>query len=210
LPDLLLTDNQRHEQRYCQQFVLPDAKLWLWRQWLPAARSQLIMQQLSTELCWQQPQIRMFGKAVTIPRQQVWMGEPHCSYRYSGVLFHPEPWHPLVLKLTGWVNRQLNRQFNSVLLNLYRQGDEHMGWHSDDEPELGSMPEIASLSLGQTRRFELRHQQLGHQLNIDLADGDLLLMGGECQGYWQHRVPKQSKVDSARMNFTFREIKNTP
>jgi alkylated DNA repair dioxygenase AlkB len=210
LPDLLLTDNQRHEQRHCQQFILPGAQLWLWRQWLPILRSQLILQQLTTELAWQQPQIRMFGKAVAIPRQQVWMGDPHCSYRYSGVMFRPEPWHPVVQKLTGWVNRQLNRQFNSVLLNLYRDGNEHMGWHSDDEPELGLMPEIASLSLGHTRRFELRHLQSGHQLNLSLADGDLLLMAGACQQFWQHRLPKQAKVESVRMNLTFREIKNVP
>jgi len=81
-----------------------------------------------------------------------------------------------------------------------------MGWHSDDEPELGAAPEIASLSLGQSRRFDLRHQSEGHQLNLTLADGDLLLMTGACQQHWQHRLPKQAKADSARINLTFRSI----
>lgn len=206
MPDLLLTDNQRETRPGCQHFSLPDAELWLWQQWLPSARSQQLFQQLLQQLPWQQPQIRMFGKAVSIPRRQVWMGDPHCCYRYSGVMFQPEPWHPLVRQITAWVNRQLNRQFNSVLLNLYQQGDDHMGWHQDDEPELGPMPDIASLSLGQSRRFELKHVQLGHQMNLTLGDGDLLLMTGDCQRCWQHRVPKQAKVNSARINLTFRTI----
>lgn len=206
MPDLQLSDNQRPQVRPCQHFLLPDAELWLWRQWLPVEHSQPIFQQLMLTMPWQQPQIRIFGNAVQIPRQQVWMGDPHCSYRYSGVLFQPEPWQPLLKKITTWVNRQLNRQFNAVLLNLYRQGDEHMGWHSDDEPELGAMPEIASLSLGQSRRFDLRHRTEGHQLNLTLADGDLLLMTGDTQQHWQHRLPKQAKADSARINLTFRSI----
>lgn len=134
------------------------------------------------------------------------MGDAHCRYRYSGVTFEPEPWHPLVQKLTAWVNQQLNRQFNCVLLNLYQNGSEHMGWHSDDEPELGVDPDIASLSLGQARRFDLKHKTQLHQLSITLQDGDLLLMQGPCQQHWLHRVPKQSQASSARLNLTFRYI----
>jgi len=161
---------------------------------------------LQQELSWQQPELRLFGKKFNIPRQQVWMGEPHCSYRYSGVTFEPEPWHPLVQKLTGWVNLQLNRQFNCVLLNLYQNGGDHMGWHSDDEPELGPSPDIASLSLGQARRFDLKHKSMQHQLNLTLQNGDLLLMQGPCQQYWEHRVPKQAQASSMRLNLTFRYI----
>lgn len=210
MPDLLQSDNQAAVKRQAQQFLLPEAELWLWKQWLPAQKSQHYLSRLQQELDWQQPQLWLFGKAVLIPRLQVWMGEPHCCYRYSGVTFQPQPWHPLVWQLTQWVNRQLNRQFNAVLLNLYRQGEEHMGWHSDDEPELGDAPDIASLSLGQGRRFDLKHKTEGHQLSLLLEDGDLLLMAAPCQQFWQHRVPKQKQADSVRLNLTFRYIKSAP
>ncbi|WP_306521078.1 alpha-ketoglutarate-dependent dioxygenase AlkB [Rheinheimera sp.] len=210
MPDLAQSDNQATAQRQPQQFLLPQAELWLWKQWLPTERAQAYFSRLQQELNWQQPQLWLFGKAVCIPRRQVWMGDAHCSYRYSGVTFQPEPWHPLVWQLTLWVNRQLKQQFNAVLLNLYQQGDDHMGWHSDDEPELGIAPDIASLSLGQSRRFDLKHKTADHQLSLMLEDGDLLLMRAPCQQFWQHRVPKQAKAGSARLNLTFRYIKSAP
>lgn len=209
MPDPDLSDNQSKSSGRVQRFNLPDAELWLWRNWLSAQRSAAIIQQLQHELSWQQPQLVLFGHTVSIPRRQVWMGEPHCQYRYSGVTFIPEPWHPLVAKITAWVNQQLNRQFNAVLLNWYQDGSDHMGWHSDDEPELGSCPEIASLSLGQSRRFDLRHKLQHHQLQLELQDGDLLLMTAACQQYWQHRVPKQAKAGSARLNLTFRYLEKS-
>ena len=206
MTDLIDSDNQSSKASGCQRFGLPDAELWLWPHWLDRQRSAAVLSTLQQELAWQQPELRLFGQTVSIPRQQVWMGDPHCCYRYSGVTFTPEPWHPLVKKLTGWVNQQLNRQFNCVLLNLYQHGGEHMGWHSDDESELGPMPDIASLSLGQARRFDLKHKRLQYQLNLVLHDGDLLLMQAPCQAHWVHRVPKQAQANSARLNLTFRYI----
>jgi len=206
LPDLSDSDNRSSATGGCQRFVLPDAGLWLWRQWLDIGRSAAVLAKLQQELDWQQPELRMFGRPVGIPRRQVWMGDAHCSYRYSGVTFKPHPWHPLVQKLTARVNQQLNRSFNCVLLNLYQNGADHMGWHSDDEPELGVTPDIASLSLGQARRFDLKHKNLQHQLQITLQDGDLLLMQAPCQQFWLHRIPKQSQAGSARLNLTFRYI----
>ncbi len=206
MPDLSDSDNQSRVEVGCQRFVLPDAELWLWPKWLNSQRSASLLQALQQQLHWQQPELRLFGKSVVIPRQQVWMGDAHCSYRYSGVSFSPEPWHPLVKKLTGWVNQQLNQRFNCVLLNLYQNGAEHMGWHSDDEPELGADPDIASLSLGQARRFDLKHKYLQYQLSMPLEDGDLLLMQRPCQQHWLHRVPKQSQASSVRINLTFRYI----
>lgn len=193
-----------------QHFVLPDAELLLWPQWLSPEQAERCYQQLALQLNWQQPAIKIFGKAVLIPRQQVWMGDPHCSYRYSGVLFEPEPWHPLVKQLTDRVNAVCQRQFNSVLLNWYADGQQHMGWHSDDEPELGEYPQIASLSLGQQRFFDLKHKALGTQLKVELGDGTLLLMAGRCQMHWQHRVPKMAVAKAGRINLTFREIKLNP
>lgn len=206
MPDLSDSDNQSRKATGCQHYVLPDAELWLWPQWLDSKRAAAVFTTLQQELLWQQPQLRLFGHSIRIPRQQVWMGDSHCRYRYSGVTFEPDPWHPIVKKITSWVNQQLNQRFNCVLLNLYLNGGEHMGWHSDDEPELGPSPDIASLSLGQARRFDLKHKNLQHQLNLTLADGDLLLMQGPCQQYWVHRVPKQAQANSGRLNLTFRYI----
>ncbi|WP_233078563.1 alpha-ketoglutarate-dependent dioxygenase AlkB family protein [Rheinheimera soli] len=190
-----------------QHFVLPNAELSFWPKWLSPEQAERCYQQLAQQLNWQQPAIKIFGKAVLIPRQQVWMGDPHCSYKYSGVLFEPEPWHPLVKQLTDRVNQLCQTRFNSVLLNWYADGQQHMGWHSDDEPELGENPQIASLSLGQQRFFDLKHKNLGTQLKLELGHGSLLLMAGQCQQYWQHRVPKMAAATQGRINLTFREIK---
>lgn len=190
-----------------QHFVLPDAELLFWPKWISPEQAERCYQQLAQQLNWQQPAIKIFGKAVLIPRQQVWMGDPHCSYKYSGVLFEPEPWHPLVWQLTDRVNQLCQTRFNSVLLNWYADGQQHMGWHSDDEPELGQNPQIASLSLGQQRFFDLKHKNLGTQLKLGLGHGSLLLMTGQCQQYWQHRVPKMAAATEGRVNLTFREIK---
>ena len=190
-----------------QHFVLPDAELLFWPDWLSPEQAERCYQQLAQQLNWQQPAIKIFGKAVRIPRQQVWMGDPHCSYKYSGVLFEPEAWHPLVKQLTDRVNGICKSQFNSVLLNWYADGQQHMGWHSDDEPELGDNPHIASLSLGQPRFFELKHKNLATQLKLELGQGSLLLMAGQCQQHWQHRVPKMAAAAEGRINLTFREIK---
>jgi len=190
-----------------QHFVLPQAELLFWPRWLSPEQAERCYQQLAQQLNWQQPAIKIFGKAVLIPRQQVWMGEPHCSYKYSGVLFEPEPWHPLVWQLTDRVNQLCQTRFNSVLLNWYADGQQHMGWHSDDEAELGQDPQIASLSLGQQRFFDLKHKTCGTQLKLELGHGSLLLMAGQCQQYWQHRVPKMASATEGRINLTFREIK---
>ena len=190
-----------------QHFVLPQAELLFWPKWLSPEQAERCYQQLAQQLNWQQPAIKIFGKAVLIPRQQVWMGDPHCSYKYSGVLFEPEPWHPLVWQLTDRVNQLCQTHFNSVLLNWYADGQQHMGWHSDDEAELGQDPQIASLSLGQQRFFDLKHKTCGTQLKLELGHGSLLLMAGQCQQYWQHRVPKMASAKEGRINLTFREIK---
>lgn len=190
-----------------QHFVLPDAELMFWPDWLPPEQAVHCYQQLAAQLDWQQPAIKIFGKAVLIPRQQVWMGDPHCSYKYSGVLFEPAAWHPLVKQLTDSVNQLCQGSFNSVLLNWYSDGQQHMGWHSDDEPELGNNPQIASLSLGQKRIFDLKHKSLNTQLKLELGHGSLLLMAGSCQHFWLHRVPKMAAATEGRINLTFREIK---
>lgn len=188
-----------------QSFQMPQAELYLWRRFLSESES-LAMQQWLTTLQWQQPAIRLYGKSVAIPRRQIWMGDPHCSYRYSGVTFVPQAWEPSLDLLRQRICQHTGYPFNAVLLNWYQHGEHHMGWHSDDEAELGPNPVIASLSLGQTRRFDLLYKQDETQLSLQLSDGDLLLMAGPCQHYWQHRVPKQTKVQCERLNLTFRYL----
>lgn len=190
----------------CQHFSLPDAELFYWPDYLTATAADQLQQQLNRELPWQAASIRLYGREVMIPRRQVWMGEPHCRYRYSGTDFLPEPWHPAVKALALQLSQALQQPFNCVLLNQYAGGQDHMGWHADDEPELGMTPQIASLSLGQCRRFDLQHRQLDCQLQLQLLHGSLLLMAGNCQRFWVHRIPKQARATGERINLTFRYI----
>jgi alkylated DNA repair dioxygenase AlkB len=206
LTRLSYSDNK---QSCAQQFNLPDASINLWPQWLATSHSEALLQQLQSELRWSQDSIMMFGKRVQIPRQQVWMGESHCRYRYSGTTFEPQSWHPEVKNLAARVSQFLQQPLNCVLLNLYANGQQYMGWHADNEPELGHYPSIASISLGATRRFELKHRDQPWQLALDLTPGSLLLMAGRCQRYWLHRLPKQAKVSECRLNLTFRYIEST-
>lgn len=188
-----------------QRYFLPDAEVYLISGFLTSDESSQLRSQLAA-LDWQQPHIRLYGRSVAIPRRQIWMGDPHCSYRYSGVTFQPEPWQAGLEQLCDRLVRHTGHPLNAVLLNHYQHGEHHMGWHSDDEPELGQDPVILSLSLGQTRRFDLKHKQLNTQLSLELKDGDLLVMGGTCQRFWQHRVPKQIRLDAERFNLTFRYL----
>lgn len=191
-----------------QQFNLPGASISLWQDWLSAQQAGILLAQLQQQLPWTQDSILMFGKTVKIPRKQVWMGDAHCQYRYSATTFTPQPWHPSVQTLAQRLSEFLGQPFNCVLLNLYADGQQHMGWHADNERELGHDPAIASVSLGVTRRFELKHRSAAWQLALDLTPGSLLLMAGGCQQHWLHRLPKQSRVSGCRVNLTFRYIKN--
>ena len=195
-----------NRQTAAERFSVPNADIQLWPGWLSHSNSDALQQQLERQLNWSQDSIMMFGKPVKIPRQQVWMGEAHCHYRYSGMTFSPQPWHPLVKQLTDDISGFTGYQFNCVLLNLYQNGQQHMGWHADNERELGIDPVIASLSLGSTRRFELKHRHQPWQLAWDLPSGSLLLMAGACQQHWLHRLPKQSRITQSRVNLTFRYI----
>lgn len=167
-----------------------------------------LQEHLIETLPWEQPDIMMFGKAVKIPRLQAWIGDPDAHYRWSGKTFVPSPWTPVLKALTANLNQQLNTHFNSVLINWYRSGEDSMGWHSDDEKELGPDPTIASLSLGAPRNFKLRerHKTPPQNLSYALGNGDLFVMGGATQSHWRHCVVKTRKSVQARLNLTFRDI----
>jgi alkylated DNA repair dioxygenase AlkB len=152
----------------------------------------------------------MFGREVTAPRLTAWFGDPHASYVYSGVRHDPVPWTPTLADLRARVERATEHAFNSVLLNFYRDGEDSVSWHSDDEPELGAQPVIASLSLGATRVFQLKHKRRADlaRVDIELSHGSLLLMSGNCQSHWKHQIPKRRgrTRPGPRINLTFRRV----
>lgn len=166
-----------------------------------------LMSVLLRELPWAQRPIRIMGREVLQPRLSAWIGDPGAAYTYSGVLNEPQPWPAALLELRARVSAEAGAPFNSVLCNLYRDGNDSMGFHADAERELGPEPVIASLSLGATRRFQLRHRRnTADRLDLDLADGSLLMMRGTLQQHYRHAVPKQRAVTAPRINLTFRTI----
>ncbi|MBS9402643.1 alpha-ketoglutarate-dependent dioxygenase AlkB [Halomonas sp. TRM85114] len=166
---------------------------------------------LDETLDWQQPRLRLFGREHPIPRRQVWMGDAEARYRYSGQIFSPDSWHPIVLDIRNAVIARLDRagivaDFNSVLLNRYGTGQERMGWHSDDEPELGSTPLIAAVSLGCERplRFRWKHKE-GSAFNVCLPHDSLLVMGPGVQARLQHALLSR-RAPGLRISLTFRWV----
>jgi len=190
---------------------LKPGSLTVWPAVLGEPAATQLAASLHKDLAWEQPRIHLFGKWHTVPRLQVWMGNPGARYRYSGLQLEPEPWHPGVAELRRKVEAMCNTRFNSVLLNLYRDGSDAMGWHSDDEDELGPEPWIASYSLGCSRRFCLRSRDsLNRRHELQLAHDQLLLMSPGVQEGWQHALPRSRKVHGWRINLTFRQVRPGP
>jgi alkylated DNA repair dioxygenase AlkB len=151
----------------------------------------------------------IFGRRVPVPRLVAYHGDPGRAYRYSGQTYRPSAWTPRLARLRATLERRTGLSFNAVLANLYRDGRDSVGWHADDERELGPEPNdiaIASLSLGATRRFAMRHRESGRRREFALADGSLLLMRGRTQRLWQHALPKTRTQVGPRMNLTFRQV----
>ncbi|HNC76938.1 MAG TPA: alpha-ketoglutarate-dependent dioxygenase AlkB, partial [Pseudomonadales bacterium] len=168
-----------------------------------------LFEQLNSAIPWRQDEITLFGKRHRLPRLQAWYGDPGASYRYSGLLLQPTPWQPLLNEIRRQVETLTGLRFNSALANLYRDGNDAMGWHSDDEAELGVDPAIASVSFGASRRFLLRHRRRKDppRIEILLTDGSLLLMAGPLQTHWHHALPRSRGVSEPRINLTFRLIR---
>lgn len=186
---------------------LSGADLMLWPKWLEPAEADDLLARLRAEIPFEQHRLRLFGREVDAPRLSCWIGDPHAVYRYSGTRFEPHPWSPALARLRERVEQACGARFDSVLANLYRDGNDAMGWHSDDEPELGPEPVIASLSLGATRRFRLRARDAGGtRLDLELAHGSLLRMAAGTQRNYRHALPRSRRVAEARLNLTFRRI----
>jgi alkylated DNA repair dioxygenase AlkB len=168
-----------------------------------------LMELLRAALPLQPELLRFFGKEVATPRLTSWHGDPDSAYTYSGKTFAPQPWTPELLALKRRVDEAAATTFNSVLVNYYRDGHDSMGEHADDEPELGPTRDnvlIASVSLGERRRFVLRHRRRKTSEELRLGGGDLLIMGGTTQSHYRHRVPPTTAPMGPRMNLTFRVV----
>ena len=163
-----------------------------------------LLDRLSAGIAWEQHAITLFGRTVPTPRLTAWMGD--VAYTYSGVVNPPAPWPGELAELRHRLSTELGVDFNSCLANLYRDGSDSMGFHSDDEPELGPEPTIASVSLGDRRRFVLRHRTTRERWTWDLGAGDLLVMRDESQRDYAHAVPKTTRPVGPRMNLTFRVV----
>jgi len=185
---------------------LNGGEVLLIRQAFPYEYAHHLFLQLREDTQWSQDGIVMGGRRVLIPRLQAWYGD--AAYRYSGLKMTPLAWMAVLLEIKRSVEMLSETRFNSVLLNLYRDGNDSVGWHSDDEPELGEAPIIASVSLGASRDFSLRQKKPGaDKLKLRLNSGDLLMMSGQFQHNWQHQLPKTQVPVGERINLTFRLIK---
>lgn len=162
--------------------------------------------QLERQITWQTESLSFFGKQFTSPRRVAWHGEPGIAYRYSGITYTAPGWLAPLYELKEKLNDLIPTNFNSVLCNFYHDGNDYIGWHADNETSLGKNPTIASISLGQTRRFLFKHRQSQKIVELMLEPGSLLIMAGELQNCWLHSLPKQKTIKQPRINLTFREI----
>lgn len=193
--------------------LLPgDGSAYLLPRWVSTTQADKLLQRLLDEVPWHSHDLVLFGKKMTEPRLSAWVADDGVSYSYSGIRRVPETWTPTLTELRQLCESTLASRFpgvafNSVLANLYRSGDDSMGWHADDEPELGPTPVIASLSFGDERRFDFRHRTSGETVRVYLPHGSLLVMSGETQIHWKHCLAKTKASHSPRVNLTYRFVR---
>lgn len=168
-----------------------------------------LFKNLKAEILWKPDIVKIFGKTHTTKRETAWYGDDAISYTYSGITRTALEWTETLQSIKKVIEKHCHLSFNSCLLNLYPDGEASMGWHSDDEKELGENPAIVSISLGVERRFVFQHKLDKNKVEILLRNGSLLIMKGECQTYWKHALPKAMRVREERINLTFRNIKNS-
>ncbi|MFT3897060.1 MAG: alpha-ketoglutarate-dependent dioxygenase AlkB [Thermomonas sp.] len=187
---------------------LPGASLVYERDWLETGEARALFEALRATLPWERHRITVYGRSLDAPRLSCWIGD--AAYTYSGTRFEPHPWPDALASVRERLERELDAGFNSVLANLYRDGNDRLGFHRDSEPELGPEPLIASISLGATRRFRLRERKGRGSFGIDLTHGSLLVMSGATQRHWLHAVPPMARAVGPRINLTFRSVLSHP
>ena len=191
----------------------PNLDVIILQNFFKAKEANDIFNLLKEKVPWEQEILRMFGKEIPIPRLTAWFGDPEKTYTYSGILNQPHDWKiiPELDDMREKLSQACSVNFNSVLLNLYRDGNDSVDWHADDERELGPEPIIASVSLGETRTFDFRSKyDSKHKRSFELFSGDVVIMSGATQRHWEHRVPKTAErirfSTGPRINLTFRTI----
>ena len=190
-----------------ERLPVVDGELLFWPQTELGIAYQQLLDRLMAESPWRQQEITVYGKSYRQPRLSAWYG--NLGYSYSGIRLEPEPWTSILLDIKGRVEKLAGHEFNSVLLNYYRDQNDKMGMHSDDETELGRQPVIASLSLGESRTLLLRHKTRKDlaTIKLPLPSGSLLVMRGDTQHYWRHGINAERAHCGPRINLTFRTIK---
>ncbi|MDN3671048.1 alpha-ketoglutarate-dependent dioxygenase AlkB [Echinicola jeungdonensis] len=187
--------------------LLPyDGEVYYLEKILDDNSAQKYFRDLQTSIPWEQDEINIFGKKILTKRKVAWFGDKPYLYTYSNATKKALPWTKELMGLKNSVEEKTDSSFNTCLLNLYHFGEEGMGWHSDDEPELGQQPVIAALSLGAERKFYFKHKISKKSISIILEPGSLLLMKGNTQANWLHRLPPTKKVTRPRISLTFRTI----
>ena len=187
---------------------IPDGGLTFDPSFLTRVEACRLEARLRAEVDWRAESVRLFGRTYLVPRLVAWHGDAGTAYQYSGITHDPEPWSRTLLDVRERVQAAAGTKFNAVLLNRYRDGNDRMGWHADDEPALGPAPVIASVSLGAARTFQLRHRTRHTQprVDIELGHGSLLVMHPPTQAHWVHQVPRRARIRGERINLTFRWI----
>lgn len=191
-----------------EQIPMPDAEVYHLPHMILDPTPDVVMNRLMLAVPWRHEEIVVWGRKHAQPRLTAWFGDPGCNYTYSGIAMNPLPWTELLLDVKTRIEAAARSAFNSVLLNYYRDHRDSMGLHSDDEPELGPRPVIASLSLGAERVFVMRHKTRRDlkPLRLTLASGSLLLMKGDTQHHWRHGIARERRPCGPRINLTFRRI----
>lgn len=190
-----------------RELDLPEARVVLHATLFTAPEADRLLRELRDTTAWRQDAMKIYGKEVLLPRLTAWYGDPGTRYVYSGIVNEPLTWTPALAEVKAAAEAAAGVVFNGVLLNRYRDGRDSMGWHSDDEPEFGEDPIIASASFGGTRNFQLKHKRRKElKAGVELTHGSLLIMSGGTQANWLHQVPKTAKPVGERLNLTFRRI----
>ena len=191
----------------CEQLKLPGADVLFYPDWLASGDGDVLMKTLREKIAWECHRIKIFGREVDSPRLSCWIGDAGASFVYSQTRFEPYAWLPELQVMRQRLQNEFDCKFNSVLANRYRDGADSMGWHSDNESELGKQPVIASISLGATRRFSFKARvENAKAVHLELSHGSLLLMRGDTQKNYRHALVKTSKPVGERINLTYRNI----
>lgn len=206
--DLFSTEEQ---EKTFEVISLQDGEILFMRNFFTPTEAKNYFELLQNNINWKQEEVKFYGKTFPVPRKTAWYGYEGFNYSYSGITCFPEIWTKELLEIKKEIEKFIpDEDFTSVLLNLYNNGNDKMGWHADDEKELGINPTIASVSLGETRRFDIKHKQNPElHYKFELTSGSLLIMRGALQHHWVHQIPAQKKVKEPRINLTFRTIKKS-